>query len=152
MEISKKRGRGNKLSKKLGNARMAEDKALCLSVLFSDCWRTKGRVSLPSSHASMNGLGSWRGASMQTRGMSARSTNPKRVPWKIQCATGARRSSAKSSATPSTPFSRFPRSERPERAGKSPAEILAGRTLPHWLEQLGFSLYRGNAEAKHEAA
>ena len=47
---------------------------------------------------------------------------------------------------------RFPRSERPERAGKSPAEILAGRTLPHWMEQLGFSLYRGNAEAKHEAA
>jgi hypothetical protein len=46
---------------------------------------------------------------------------------------------------------RFPRSERPERAGKSPAEILAGRTLPHWMEQLGFSLYRGNAEAKHEA-
>ena len=47
---------------------------------------------------------------------------------------------------------RFPRSERPERAGKSPAEILAGRRLPHWLEQLGFSLYRGNAEDQREAA
>jgi len=34
---------------------------------------------------------------------------------------------------------RFPRSEKPERAGKSPAEILHGRTLPHWLEQIGFS-------------
>jgi hypothetical protein len=37
---------------------------------------------------------------------------------------------------------RFPRSRKEERSGKSPAEILAGKTLPHWLEQLGFTLFR----------
>lgn len=36
---------------------------------------------------------------------------------------------------------RYPRS-RQDRAGKSPAEILAGKTLPHWLEQFGFALFR----------
>jgi hypothetical protein len=33
---------------------------------------------------------------------------------------------------------RFPASEHPERQGKSPAEILSGKTHPHWLEMLGF--------------
>jgi hypothetical protein len=47
---------------------------------------------------------------------------------------------------------RFPRSEKSERTGKSPAEILAGRTLPHWLEQLGFSLYRRKADDRRAAA
>jgi hypothetical protein len=47
---------------------------------------------------------------------------------------------------------RFPRSERSERTRKSPAEILAGRTLPHWLEQLGFNLYRRNVEDPRAAA
>jgi hypothetical protein len=37
---------------------------------------------------------------------------------------------------------RFLRSERPERAGKSPVEILTGRTYPHWLEELGFKRFR----------
>ena len=37
---------------------------------------------------------------------------------------------------------RLLRSERPERAGKSPVEILTGRTRPHWLEQLGCKLFR----------
>lgn len=37
---------------------------------------------------------------------------------------------------------RFDRSRREERVGKSPAEILMGKKLPHWLEQLGFTLFR----------
>jgi hypothetical protein len=37
---------------------------------------------------------------------------------------------------------RFQRSERPERRGRSPAEILSGRSLPHWLEQLGFQVHK----------
>lgn len=37
---------------------------------------------------------------------------------------------------------RYPRSRNDARAGKSPAEILAGKTLPHWLEQMGFTLFR----------
>ena len=32
----------------------------------------------------------------------------------------------------------FARSERPERVGKSPAELLSGRSHPHWLEMLGY--------------
>jgi len=39
----------------------------------------------------------------------------------------------------------FLRSERPERAGKSPAELLAGEKHPHWLELLGFTLLRREA-------
>ena len=35
---------------------------------------------------------------------------------------------------------RFPRS-RKGREGKSPAEILNGAPLPHWLEQLGFERF-----------
>lgn len=35
---------------------------------------------------------------------------------------------------------RFLRSERPERVGKSPAELLTGRSHPHWLEMLGYRL------------
>lgn len=38
----------------------------------------------------------------------------------------------------------FARSERPERVGKSPRELLAGRTHPHWLELLGYSLATAN--------
>ena len=47
---------------------------------------------------------------------------------------------------------RFPRSERPERVGKSPAEILEGRTLPHWLEQIGFTPRLEDAEDRKAAA
>jgi hypothetical protein len=36
----------------------------------------------------------------------------------------------------------FMRSERPERVGKSPAELLNGKPHPHWLELLGFELFR----------
>ena len=37
---------------------------------------------------------------------------------------------------------RFIRSERPERAGRSPAEILTGQGLPHWLSMLGYSRFQ----------
>jgi len=33
---------------------------------------------------------------------------------------------------------RFLRSEQPDRVDKSPAELLTGRTHPHWLEMLGY--------------
>jgi len=36
----------------------------------------------------------------------------------------------------------YARSERPERVGKSPAELLTGRSHPHWLELLGFKRFR----------
>jgi len=36
----------------------------------------------------------------------------------------------------------FMRSDRPERVGKSPAELLNGKPHPHWLELLGFELFR----------
>jgi hypothetical protein len=36
---------------------------------------------------------------------------------------------------------RYPRSRKEGRAGKSPAEILYGKPLPHWLEQLGFTRF-----------
>ena len=36
----------------------------------------------------------------------------------------------------------FLRSEHPEREGKSPAELLTGESHPHWLELLGFDLFR----------
>jgi hypothetical protein len=36
----------------------------------------------------------------------------------------------------------FLRSEYPEREGKSPAELLTGESHPHWLELLGFNLFR----------
>jgi hypothetical protein len=36
---------------------------------------------------------------------------------------------------------RFPRSRRSERVGRSPAELLNGRTLPHWLDLLGFQRF-----------
>ena len=39
---------------------------------------------------------------------------------------------------------RFPRSDRPERVGKSPAELLTGRTHPHWLELLGYTRFHRN--------
>jgi hypothetical protein len=39
---------------------------------------------------------------------------------------------------------RFPRSEHPERVGKSPAELLTGRTQPHWLELLGYQRFERN--------
>ncbi len=34
------------------------------------------------------------------------------------------------------------RSEKPERVGKSPAELLTGHALPHWLEMLGFTRFK----------
>ena len=39
---------------------------------------------------------------------------------------------------------RFIRSRRPQRTGKSPAELLTGKTHPHWLEMLGFQQFRRN--------
>jgi hypothetical protein len=37
---------------------------------------------------------------------------------------------------------RLERSDRPERVGKSPAEILTGQSLPHWLNMLGYSRFQ----------
>jgi hypothetical protein len=37
---------------------------------------------------------------------------------------------------------RFMRSSREERIGKSPTELLSGKNHPHWLEMLGFTLFR----------
>jgi hypothetical protein len=36
---------------------------------------------------------------------------------------------------------RFQRSDRRERVGKTPAELLTGRTHPHWLEMLGYTRF-----------
>jgi hypothetical protein len=36
----------------------------------------------------------------------------------------------------------FMRSEHPEREGKSPTELLTGESHSHWLELLGFDLFR----------
>ncbi len=36
----------------------------------------------------------------------------------------------------------FLRSEHPEREGKSPTQLLIGESHPHWLELLGFDLFR----------
>ena len=37
---------------------------------------------------------------------------------------------------------RFLRSEHPERVDKSPTELLSGKTHQHWLELLGFEMFR----------
>jgi hypothetical protein len=37
---------------------------------------------------------------------------------------------------------RFMRSEYPDRVGKSPAELLTGEKHKHWLEMLGFELFK----------
>jgi hypothetical protein len=37
---------------------------------------------------------------------------------------------------------RLERSDRAERVGKTPAEILTRQSHPHWLEMLGFTLFR----------
>ena len=37
---------------------------------------------------------------------------------------------------------RFMRSNREERIGRSPAELLNGKSHPHWLEMLGFTLFK----------
>jgi hypothetical protein len=37
---------------------------------------------------------------------------------------------------------RFLRSEHPDRVDKSPAELLTGEELPHWLEMLGFTRFK----------
>ena len=39
---------------------------------------------------------------------------------------------------------RFQRSRRHERVGRSPAELLNGQRLPHWLELLGFQQFHRN--------
>jgi hypothetical protein len=39
---------------------------------------------------------------------------------------------------------RYQRSEYPDRAGKSPAELLTGRSHPHWLELLGYTRFSRN--------
>jgi hypothetical protein len=39
---------------------------------------------------------------------------------------------------------RFARSEHPERVGKSPAELLTGSCHPHWVELLGYQLFKRN--------
>jgi hypothetical protein len=38
----------------------------------------------------------------------------------------------------------FPRSRRAQRVAHSPAELLNGRSLPHWLELLGFQRFHRN--------
>ena len=38
----------------------------------------------------------------------------------------------------------FARSQRVQRVGKSPAELLAGRPHPHWMQMLGHRLFRRN--------
>ncbi len=37
---------------------------------------------------------------------------------------------------------RLQHSDRPQRKGKTPAELLSGQSHPHWLEMLGYSLFR----------
>jgi len=37
---------------------------------------------------------------------------------------------------------RLQRSDRPQRMGKTPAELLTGQSHPHWLEMLGYTLFR----------
>ena len=37
---------------------------------------------------------------------------------------------------------RFLRGEHPDRVDKSPAELLTGEELPHWLEMLGFTRFK----------
>jgi hypothetical protein len=37
---------------------------------------------------------------------------------------------------------RLERSDRPHRQGKTPAELLTGQSHPHWLEMLGYTLFR----------
>lgn len=37
---------------------------------------------------------------------------------------------------------RLERSDRPERVGKTPAELLTGKSHPHWLEMLGYTRFR----------
>ena len=39
---------------------------------------------------------------------------------------------------------RFVRSEHAERVGKSPAELLSGKSQPHWLELLGYTPFSRN--------
>jgi len=39
-------------------------------------------------------------------------------------------------------YSKFLRSEKPEREGKAPVEILIDKPQPHWLEMLGFDLFK----------
>jgi hypothetical protein len=39
---------------------------------------------------------------------------------------------------------RFLRSEHPERVNRSPAELLTGKSHPHWLEQLGYTRFSRN--------
>lgn len=41
---------------------------------------------------------------------------------------------------------RFMRSSRPERIGKSPKELLTGKSHDHWLELLGYSLFKREKE------
>jgi len=36
----------------------------------------------------------------------------------------------------------YERSQRPERTGHSPAELMTGKIHPHWLEMLGFTLFK----------
>ena len=36
----------------------------------------------------------------------------------------------------------FVRSEHPERVGKSPTELMTGKSHPHWLKLLGFERFR----------
>jgi len=39
---------------------------------------------------------------------------------------------------------RLDRSERPGRVGRSPAELLTGQPLPHWLDMLGYTRFQRN--------
>lgn len=40
---------------------------------------------------------------------------------------------------------RYMRSRCPERVRKSPAEVMTGKSHPHWLEMLGFTLFKRSA-------
>ena len=41
----------------------------------------------------------------------------------------------------------FQRSQQPKRVGKTPAELLTGKSHPHWLELLGFTRFRRAPQA-----
>ena len=47
---------------------------------------------------------------------------------------------------------RFRRSLKEERIGKSPTELLTGQTHPHWLEMLGYSLFKQTATQQEKFA
>jgi hypothetical protein len=47
-------------------------------------------------------------------------------------------------------YRQYARSRCKERLGKSPRELLAGQSHPHWLQLLGYTLFKRRAEAVTE--